>query len=241
MLAVGLSSIACAPAFGANQTVTATAADTFTPNPVTVVQGDTVTWTNGGGNHNVHFDDDSFVMPPTPSTDAWVAARPFSQIGSFRYYCEVHGGPGGNGMSGTVVVNPTPPGGGGGGGGTPGPGPAPGPGADTAPVSSLVGPAKQDVDKLFVRASMNEAGVLTATGTVSVAGGAAKAYTLKRVSRAVTAGQTVKLRLKLRKQALKAVKRALLRGRKVRAKITLTAKDATGKETRRKRTVRLTR
>ena len=87
---------------------------------------------------------------------------------------------------------------------------------------------------------MNEAGTLTATGTVSVPG-ASKAYALRRVSRAVTAGQIVKLRLKLRKQALKAVKRALLRGRKPRAKITLTAKDATGKETRRKQTVRLTR
>ncbi len=238
-LAIGLSWLAGAPAFGADYPVTATPVDTFTPDPVTVTQGDTVTWTNGGGNHNVHFDDDSFIAPPSPSTDAWLAPRVFSQAGSFAYYCEVHGGPGGNGMSGTVVVTAAPPGGGGGGGG-PGPGPGPGPGGDPAPVSSMVGPSKQDVDKLFVRASMNEAGTLTATGAVSVPG-ASKAYALKRVSRAVTAGQVVKLRLKLRKRALKAVKRVLLRGRKLRAKITLTAKDATGKETRRKQTVRLTR
>ena len=44
--------------------------------------------------------------------------------------------------------------------------PGPGrPGTDPAPVSSMVGPSKQDVDKLFVRASMNEAGTLTATGS----------------------------------------------------------------------------
>jgi plastocyanin len=242
MLAIGLSAIACAPAFGANQTVMAVSIpdNAFVPASVTVNQGDTVTWQNDGGLHNVHFDNGSFDMPMEPLASTWTVSNVLAQPGSYQYYCELHGGPGGNGMAGTVVVNAAPPGGAGGGGGG-GPGPGPGPGPDLAPVSSLVAPARQDVDRLFVRASMNEAGTLTATGKVSVAGGAAKAYTLRRVSRAVTAGQTVKLRLKLRKKALKAVKRALLRGRKLRAKITLTAKDASGKETRRKQTIRLTR
>ena len=239
-LAIGLSWLACAPAFGANYTVTvASPRRTFTSSPVTVTQGDTVTWTNGGGIHNVHFDDDSFIMPavrlrPMPAGPT----AGFSQPGTYPYYCEVHGGPGGTACPARSWSTPRRRVAEAGAAVRPGPGPGPGP--DPAPVSSMVGPSKQDVDKLFVRASMNEAGTLTATGAVSVPG-ASKAYALKRVSRAVTAGQIVKLRLKLRKQALKAVKRALLRGRKLRAKITLTAKDATGKETRRKQTVRLTR
>ena len=33
--------------------------------------------------------------------------RTFTTPGTFRYYCQVHGGPNGVGMSGTVTVNPT--------------------------------------------------------------------------------------------------------------------------------------
>ena len=235
LLAGGLSVLACAPAFAANQSVTATPMDTFAPASVTINQGEMVTWTNAGGTHNVLFDDGMFDVPAEPSDPpAWpTVQRTFPQPGTFRYVCEAHVF---TGMTGTVVVNAVP-GGGGGGGGAPGPGPGGGP-TDTAPVSSLAGPSRQDVDKLFVRASMNEAGTLTALGTVSVPG-ASKAYALKRARRAVAAGQTVKLRLKLRSKALKAVKRALRAGRKVRARITLTAQDTTGRRTLRKRTIRL--
>jgi hypothetical protein len=225
--------LACVPAFGADQTVTATS-NVFTPATVAINQGEKVTWTNGGGFHNVLFDDGQFDMPPDPSETAWSYTRIFAQPGTYRYVCEAHVA---QGMIGTVVVNAAPPGGGGGGGGGGGPGPG-GTAPDTAPVASLAGPVKQDVDKLFVRASMNEAGTLIATGTVTVTG-ASKAYGLKRVSRTVTAGQTVKLRLKLRSKALKAVKRALRGGRKVRARIKLTARDTTGKRTLRKQTIRL--
>jgi hypothetical protein len=117
------------------------------------------------------------------------------------------------------------------------PGPAP---ADTAPVSSLVSSSKQKVGKLSVRASMNEAGTLTASGTVGV-GGAAKTYSLKHASRMVAAGQSVKLRLKLSKKALRAVRRAIRHKRKARAKVTLTAVDTTGHRTVRKQTIRLRR
>ena len=232
--ALAALAIACPAAPAANQTVTATSgSNVFSPSSVTITQGETVTWNNDGGNfHNVHFDDESFVMPTSPLDSLWSVFRTFAQTGTFTYYCEVHKD---SGMTGTVVVNPAPPADGG--GGTPGPGPA-----DTAPVSSLIGPSKQAVDKLFVRASMNEAGTLTATGAITVAGsGAAKAYGLKRVSRTVTGSQSVKLRLKLAKKALRSVKRALRHKRKVRAKVTLTAADTTGHQTIRKQTIRLTR
>jgi plastocyanin len=94
-----------APASAANQTVTATNFNTFSPRNVTVNTGDTVTWNNGGGFHNVHFDDNSYVQPPSASSSAWSVARTFSAPGTFRYYCDAHGGPNGAGMSGTVWVN----------------------------------------------------------------------------------------------------------------------------------------
>jgi hypothetical protein len=63
-----------------------------------------VTWVNQGGDHNVRFDDGSFEQPSAPSGSAWTVARRFDTPGSFRYFCEEHGGPGGVGMSGTVSV-----------------------------------------------------------------------------------------------------------------------------------------
>jgi plastocyanin len=50
------------PAFAADQAVTARTDNTFVPDPVTVTVGEKVTWNNGGGTHNVHFDDNSFVF-----------------------------------------------------------------------------------------------------------------------------------------------------------------------------------
>lgn len=60
------------------------------------------------GLHNVVADDGSFTSG-APSTNLWTYAHVFSAAGNNPYYCEIHGGPGGTGMSGTVVVgNPTP-------------------------------------------------------------------------------------------------------------------------------------
>jgi len=81
--------------------------------------GDTVIFTNTSGFHNVKADDGSFrcstnceVVPGdgagAPSSDAFVAEITFNSIGSFNYYCEIHGGQGGSGMSGVInVVAPT--------------------------------------------------------------------------------------------------------------------------------------
>ncbi|HEX8744902.1 MAG TPA: plastocyanin/azurin family copper-binding protein [Thermoleophilaceae bacterium] len=103
-----------APAGAADQTVHATPSNTFTPATVTIGVGESVTWVNDGGFHNVKFDDGSFEQPGEPafnwSTDP---KRTFSAPGSFRYFCEQHGSAGGGGMSGTVVVQqPQGPGGG---------------------------------------------------------------------------------------------------------------------------------
>ena len=68
----------------------ATPSSTFSPATVTVAQGDSVTWANAGGLHNVFFDDGSFAQPPTPSFAGWTVSRTFDAVGSFTYYCEAH-------------------------------------------------------------------------------------------------------------------------------------------------------
>lgn len=106
MIGVFLGALVAAPgAWAANQTVSATPSLTFSPNSVVINQGDTVTWNNTGGLHNVNFDDGSYTMPASPSTSAWSVTRTFNTPGMFRYYCQIHGGPNGSGMSGVVWVN----------------------------------------------------------------------------------------------------------------------------------------
>ena len=114
---------AAGPAFATSQTVTVgTGANGmgFSPLTVTVNKGETVTFTYAGngvaGAHNVHADNNSFRCAKgcdgdgnggngNLSNSAWSATVTFNTAGSFRYYCEAHGAPGGLGMSGTVVVN----------------------------------------------------------------------------------------------------------------------------------------
>jgi plastocyanin len=96
---------AIAPLAGAaNQAVTVSN-NLYTPASVTVLPNETVTWNNTGGQHNVAFDDGSFVDPPAPSTELWTSSRTFTTPGTYRYYCQAHGGPNGIGMSAEVVVS----------------------------------------------------------------------------------------------------------------------------------------
>jgi len=75
----------------------------FTPNMLTITVGDTVRWTNSGGNHNVVADDNSFTSG-APSSAPWVYDFVFTTAGVNPYYCFVHGGPSGVGMSGVITV-----------------------------------------------------------------------------------------------------------------------------------------
>lgn len=88
---------------------------TFTPSVLNIEAGDTVIFTNTGGFHNVKADDGSFrcstdceAAPAdgsgAPSSSAWVAEITFNSVGSFNYFCEIHGGLGGSGMSGVINV-----------------------------------------------------------------------------------------------------------------------------------------
>lgn len=87
--------------------------NTFEPSELTIEEGDTVTWSNNGGLHNVRADDDAFRCANgcdstggdgSPSTGMWSFSLVFTDIGSIPYYCEVHGAPNGVGMSGVVEV-----------------------------------------------------------------------------------------------------------------------------------------
>ncbi|HEX8067014.1 MAG TPA: plastocyanin/azurin family copper-binding protein [Thermoleophilaceae bacterium] len=103
---LGLAALlAAAPSLAADQTVHATGSSTFSPKTVTIAVGESVTFTNDGGIHNVRFDDGQFTQPSSPSA-VWSSdpKRTFDAPGTYRYYCEQHGGPGGVGMAGTVVV-----------------------------------------------------------------------------------------------------------------------------------------
>ncbi len=83
--------------------------NSFEPQTVSVVVGQSVTWTNTGRNrHDVKvkkvptdfgIDQDAFV----PLTGTYTYA--FSKSGSFVYYCSIHGTAKGKGMAGTIVVS----------------------------------------------------------------------------------------------------------------------------------------
>jgi hypothetical protein len=131
--------------------------------------------------------------------------------------------------------------------------PQPGPGALPAPASSphkvtafaslFVG-SSQDVDKLTVKAAIREGGVISAAGHINVPTPKRefnKVFAIDTVSAAAKPGAVVKLRLKVNKKALRAVKRAFRRHRPATAKITITAKDAAGNLATGKRSVKLRR
>ena len=100
-------------AFAIDHTVLVTPANTFQPRDLTIAVGDTVTWSNNGGFHNVRADDNSFRCANgcdalggdgNASAVGWSFTLTFNDPGLIAYFCEVHGSAGGFGMSGTVAV-----------------------------------------------------------------------------------------------------------------------------------------
>ncbi len=92
-----------------NASVTATAANTFTPSTVNLVVGGTVAFANsGGGLHNVATGNWSCAAGCSdqggngaPSTAAWNFTRTFPTVGTVNYVCDEHGG---QGMVGSIIV-----------------------------------------------------------------------------------------------------------------------------------------
>jgi hypothetical protein len=98
--------------------------------------------------------------------------------------------------------------------------------------------AIQRAARLVVQAAMVESGRITVGGTISVPN-LSRVFKLRAVSVNVVAGKIAKIRVRLARRALKAIKRALKRHKKVRANLTITAQDAAGNTRTSKRTVRL--
>jgi plastocyanin len=79
----------------------------FEPNNITVTAGQTVTWIWDAAavSHNVVADDrNNPTTSGTPTDGPHTFSFTFNTVGAFRYYCQVHGGLAGVGMSGRVVV-----------------------------------------------------------------------------------------------------------------------------------------
>lgn len=78
----------------------------FTPSNPTIDEGDTVRFTDdpGGMAHNVVWEDGA-PGSGAASNGGWTHERTFDTDGSYAFFCVVHGGAGGIGMSGTVTVD----------------------------------------------------------------------------------------------------------------------------------------
>jgi peptidoglycan/xylan/chitin deacetylase (PgdA/CDA1 family) len=97
---------------------------------------------------------------------------------------------------------------------------------------------RQRIRSLHVSAAMSEPGTLSAHGSVNLR---KRRYHLKSVSATAVPGRMVKLRLKFSKKGRRAVRRALRRGKRVRAVIRIKATDAAGNVSVAIRRIRLRR
>jgi hypothetical protein len=104
--------------------------------------------------------------------------------------------------------------------------------------SALSARTRQKLGKLTVKATMGEAGRITAGGTVSVPK-LSKLYRFKTASATAVAGVSVNLKLKLSAAGLRAAKKALIEHKKLKARITITATDRAGNRKTVLRTIKL--
>lgn len=83
----------------------------FAPSSLTITAGDTVTWTNAAGFHNVNGTTGVGVGNPetfgngAAATGTWTYSKQFTIAGTYNYQCDPHAG---IGMTGSITVNPAP-------------------------------------------------------------------------------------------------------------------------------------
>jgi plastocyanin len=229
--------LAVVPSLGANKDVTSGPMGqlVFSPDTVTVSVGDSVTWKNEDGLHNVHFDD-GFVDPATPASSMWTATRTFTTAGTYHYYCDQHKDAG---MAGTVVVTPA---------STTGPPPTGGGGIPTAPVTvldktrprlRLSGASAQRILRrrgLVVTVRVDEKATITASGSVTVPR-ASRVLKLRTVKRQVDATGPATFKLRPSRKVRKALARALARRSRLKARVSIVARDVAGNSRTSRRTI----
>lgn len=75
----------------------------YDPGEITIEPGTTVVWAQTGSlPHTVTADNGTFDSGDMASGDTFTFT--FNEEGTYPYYCEYHGGPGGQGMSGVIIV-----------------------------------------------------------------------------------------------------------------------------------------
>ena len=75
----------------------------FESNTITISVGTTVVWThNGNYPHTVTLDDGAFDSGNLSKGETY--SFTFTEAGTYPYYCSIHGGPSGQGMSGVIIV-----------------------------------------------------------------------------------------------------------------------------------------
>jgi plastocyanin len=105
LIAGSLLALLSASAFAADHHVTVGgSANVFSPKTLTINAGDTVTFVNGGGFHDVTANDNSFSSGAA-TNDPFTFVHNFDTAGTFGYYCTIHGSPNGGGMAGSITVN----------------------------------------------------------------------------------------------------------------------------------------
>ena len=104
-------------------------------------------------------------------------------------------------------------------------------------LGGVTASSSQKVDKLSITLNPGETVKVKLSGTVSVPGGS-KVYRFKTIDKGLGAGKT-KLSPKLPNKARKAVKKALQRKKRLKAKLTLVVTDNAGNSTKSNYTVRL--
>ncbi len=116
-LAPALLSLLAAEAYAANHIVTVggSAGNVYSPAQLTINAGDTVTFRNAGGVHNVVSNtqifrcalgcDDVGTGSGEPSSLLWEATVAFNTPGTFGYFCDVHP----TSMTGSITVQGTTP------------------------------------------------------------------------------------------------------------------------------------
>jgi len=109
----------------------------------------------------------------------------------------------------------------------------------TRPQQKVAGRRRQDVDRLAVTVTLDEAGHITARGRVNVPD-AARLFRFRPVTRSAAPNEPVRLRLRLAPRARRAVKAAIADGRRLRARITIFARDAAGNPSTARKAIRLT-
>jgi plastocyanin len=75
----------------------------FTPQHITITQGDTVRWENTSGVHNVNETGSTLFFSGVPASAPWIYEFVFNNVatGIYNYQCDLHFG---LGMTGTVTV-----------------------------------------------------------------------------------------------------------------------------------------